>query len=1556
MSIGKIGGVIAAGLLVAGVGSLWAEAVAPSLVTEEALFWLDAAALTEAAGTGIASWPDARGTDYPGATTYTSAQPQVIEIAEGVLAGKKAVSFTNVPKGINQDMTFPRTLQLRTVFFVVDADQNANTLLLGGPEDMDSSSRCFVFYRGSKGEYRYNNPYTTGYYWENGRYVSNTLTAVMPTGYQLVTFSYSEPTYVRYLCSDRRLADHIGSKRVCEIIAFERELTSVERAAVEGYLQTKWFGATSQAEASLAMLGKRAQVHFDAADAASFEYAVEGDDTGTLVSKWNDISGNNNHFTPTHYNASDPKYGTRGTVREKPVFDAGACGSRIDFILATRLTNTRTVFMVADIQRNYYSYWLGDPNTFHYARGSAGQYAYSHNDVYLGRYGQVWENGMAVKDVKGDWPDGPGDLSVFTLATSVNCAWVRLCQDRNTPQTSGGKKVAELMTFAENFSDGDRTLVEGWLMEKWGPTTAQVDEVIARAAVHVDASSSDQFTYNGDQAITGWKNLGTGADLYRPGSIGDGWTTQFGTYGYTNGVPAYSLGPQGSDIEMTFGLISNIKSVFWVMDIQQRAIAFFLGDMKGIDGGAKTYHFCRGTGAPWAYADSTHAHAGFKEGSLTCDGEKVMPKSSVPPSGMHVYDLASPSALTASCFAMDRNCKDGSVHRNGGRAISELLIFTEDVRGLTRRAIRNRLAARWTTGCGWAGAGDAEWGADKYRVFGADAEVPAAGATAAGVGFSSSAQLTGGMLTLGAGGIFASAGTEVEVAAPVAGVLNVNGQGGKVRLANAPSVASLTVGNGATLTLPPYGVVNGGLVLREGSRMIFDASKIVVGQSAALSFDSVTLPGGGSLLDYVSTSDDEHHFLTLSADGKTIIVDDPGVPYTAVWSGLGDRANASDPANWICRNFNGEVLEGMLPGQFTTVTIEGNSSFNLPEGQTFACRRLVIGAVTLTADCDWRGLGVYDLTGAVVDLDGHRLDMVGFKGEGTIGSIVPPAVVLDGTPHSWFDAAGRALLSSMDADNNIHHWFSKGSKGSFCTGLLPRGADVRTYNKRPQYDATTFGRPTVDFGAQNNGVDMTWSQVNVAMGFWVAKMNQSFDTFWLGYVGANYYGFCRGEQGQYGHPSHSNFKTVWDDGVEVDWKNTLVPDDDFRIVCIETSKTTYSNCFATDRGCTGRQGGGRQFSEVILYDRVLSEEERKAVTSYLQRKWSRIHEAPGELHLQVAAGQTLANSTVRLTGNMKLVKEGAGVYRSSKPQDNAGGLQIVAGTVQMGMNGLRMPLGTGDVVIEKDGTFDRSGNKEDPNMHYVLKGGRIVNQGDDAGANYSQIAQLTLTTNSSMTVTSNHGIIQAEYKRALLDLAGNELSVSIANNKHFHLYNADITRGRLVITSSGWLDVAKTSVRAAETDFDLNCKVNLQADAEVHDLTWRYGANDADGACTLRVHGTFYPVTDYFHNVQLQDGAALDLVAKTLPLSTTSLNTSKVGHYCTFAENATVTVKLSGREDLLQLTRSDAPFLVTWDEEHVPNNVKLVPEEELAQRHFAIRMEATGARLYYSGGMVIMLR
>ncbi len=949
-----------AAICVAAALPSYAETIAPNLVTSEALFWFDASALTETTGTELDSWADVRGGSHPGVTTYTTTKPQVIEIADGALAGKKAVSFGTV--GTACDMKFASVQEIKTAFFVVDLDQNQYAFLLGGPKDgVGVAPRNYGFHRGTGGSYRYYNLNVE--YWNDGKPVNDSSNTKIPTGYQLITWNWtSNSAQVLYMGSDREFSGRLGGKRLCEVVAFSRELDIAERSRVEGYLKEKWFGGTAGINGATEMLGKKGQVHFDASVASSFHYEVEGDETGTKVSKWDDLSGNNNYFYPyaaKSGNVNAIRYGTRGEVAGKPVFDSGAASSGIDLAL-TRITNTRSVIMVAEMERSGSVFWLGDSTNYRFHRGTSGQFAYDNGNVHIANNGKLWQNGQRIKTPKAEYAEPPGGLSVYTFVTSQNCEWNKLGQDRDQNGRNGGKRVAELITFSSELTEADCAGVYRLMKEKWSPSDAYVDSLVADAPVHVDASSADNFNYTGG-TITGWKNSGTGADLAKPTTLYNNDTAKTcnpGSYGFTNGVPAFLMGPHGSYIDLYFSRISNARTVFWVMDIVRDKDAFFLGDGKNnVITSASTYHFHRGyqSNLVGCYGSSAASNAGWYTGPLYCDGSVVASMTSErPPRGTHVYDVASYQNLTASSISVDRYCND----RNGGRAISELLILTTPVSGLTRGMIRERIEAKWTRSCGWAGAGDAEWGAGKYRVFDADAAVPAEGAEADGVGFKASAALSGGTLTLGDGGIFASEGAAVTVSAPVAGKLGVYGPGTVTLAATPAAVDSISVGYGATLTLAAgTTAVSGGLSIQENGKLILDVSALAVREHASITFNSLSLPAGGSLYDYVSLVGGEGlgHVLTVTENG--IHVNSPNVAAVAVWTAA-QNTNLENPANWTCSNFNGEPVANVIPEVSTT-------------------------SVTFNADCDLRALGrVAFANGVAFDLNGHAVKIAGLAAQG----------------------------------------------------------------------------------------------------------------------------------------------------------------------------------------------------------------------------------------------------------------------------------------------------------------------------------------------------------------------------------------------------------------------------------------------------------------------------------------------------------------------------------------------------------------------------------------------
>ena len=159
------------------------------------------------------------------------------------------------------------------------------------------------------------------------------------------------------------------------------------------------------------------------------------------------------------------------------------------------------------------------------------------------------------------------------------------------------------------------------------------------ALIWLDASDAANFVFKTgtlDQ-VEKWKDSSdSGRDAcYYTSPAPDKYVRNYGTYGISSGVPAFLMGTTGSCIDLKYARMTNMRSIFWVMAIEQKAGAWFLGD-------SGQYRFHRtGDPAPYAY---NNANVYFKNGSIYCDGVKAAnPISDIPPADRHVYSTVNAS-------------------------------------------------------------------------------------------------------------------------------------------------------------------------------------------------------------------------------------------------------------------------------------------------------------------------------------------------------------------------------------------------------------------------------------------------------------------------------------------------------------------------------------------------------------------------------------------------------------------------------------------------------------------------------------------------------------------------------------------------------------------------------------------------------------------------------------------------------------------------------------------------------------------------------------------------
>ena len=354
---------------------------------------------------------------------------------------------------------------------------------------------------------------------------------------------------------------------------------------------------------------------------------------------------------------------------------------------------------------------------------------------------------------------------------------------------------------------------------------------------------------------------------------------------------------------------------------------------------------------------------------------------------------------------------------------------------------------------------------------------------------------------------------------------------------------------------------------------------------------------------------------------------------------------------------------------------------------------------------------------------------------------------------------------------------------------------------------------------------------------------------------------------------------------------------------------------------------------------------------------------PGRVVVDVPGGATAENTDVRLTGNVRLVKEGTGTLVVSKEgQSYLGGTEVCAGTLTCGVAnaGVFGPDGSG-IDVAEGGTFDTNGkraNGVDTFGKYVLclDGGKLKNGGAGVGDgnNYENVTKIVLTGDSELEAEENMFIgTQTAGIGSRIDLGGNVLSCSIADGKVVRLYNVTMENGSFSVTNenSGRLFIGYNgSVVATNVDFALNCPVVVRNDStfKVRDYESLGGSgNNTIQYGAMEVYGAFRPTSDCFYGCTLMDGSTLDLSTRETTLNALSAATGGCTNLA-FEADATVNVSLGARR-----ANRNEPIL-SWTEATKPGNVETVKFVCADDRKYAFVVKADG--LYAYNGLVIIVR
>ncbi|MBO7683765.1 MAG: hypothetical protein J6T51_03465 [Kiritimatiellae bacterium] len=395
--------------------------------------------------------------------------------------------------------------------------------------------------------------------------------------------------------------------------------------------------------------------------------------------------------------------------------------------------------------------------------------------------------------------------------------------------------------------------------------------------------------------------------------------------------------------------------------------------------------------------------------------------------------------------------------------------------------------------------------------------------------------------------------------------------------------------------------------------------------------------GTGGALAYDTSATVTNTVTKLSAKSDYI-----ATGMMAWWTGGGDRANVNDPDNWACTNAAGVAVANAVPDVNTAVKITGPTTFNVPAGQTLSYANIDFTGASLAADCDWSGLAasVTRLTRTVLEyLDAPKNAYIdtGFKPNSKT-SVIADVTVLDQTKADyWFGAWNTSYKGGAFAVCN--------DSGSLYSGYGDSGG-----GSNPKLGA---GRHVINF---TNGV------VNVDGAMHTDRSGQA--AFQVNY---NLYIFGQNRAGTFTPGSSQvsirfhSFK-IFDDGVLV---RDYVPVIYGGEVCLyDRENDTYAYNAGSGAFVAGTQTSDVTYHEVTEATTINSPVDLAGHTLTFSDVGVRgtLTDATGggAVKFDVGAGMAVTNSTLELTGLLKVVKTGAGTFVGAKADQTYTGGTIVS--------------------------------------------------------------------------------------------------------------------------------------------------------------------------------------------------------------------------------------------------------------------------------------------------------
>lgn len=314
----------------------------------------------------------------------------------------------------------------------------------------------------------------------------------------------------------------------------------------------------------------------------------------------------------------------------------------------------------------------------------------------------------------------------------------------------------------------------------------------------------------------------------------------------------------------------------------------------------------------------------------------------------------------------------------------------------------------------------------------------------------------------------------------------------------------------------------------------------------------------------------------------------------------------------------------------------------------------------------------------------------------------------------WLDASDPATVKA-NAQGVVTNWTSKAGNVAFTTA-----AGLQAYDRGPSVDADGWnGRPVVHFDAATSNRLVSTAEVAPRTIFFVERANTDKMVSCAGLFGRNGYdrdgiravtyeaAYNKWSWNDGGEsPSYANFPTAGYivNGIDVGVKKALIASGEVEILTAVKSDTYTASdrslSFTAGLGCYCDTGANRyldgDIAEVVAYDRVLTDGERKAVENYLSSKWrsGALHDLPtAKLHEIVLAGEGVLD----LAGNDLSVDSLSGEGMVTNSSDKVATLAVgssgfsgkVGGKVSVVTSGGQMRAALGNettLTFADDGT------------------------------------------------------------------------------------------------------------------------------------------------------------------------------------------------------------------------------------------------------------------------------